>query len=95
MEIKREYYLNRLIEKQGNKMIKVITGLRRSGKSYLLNNIFRKYLLENVTDEKHVIYLALDTEENKKYWDSIKLNEYLLSKIENDTEKYFVLLSKS
>ena len=94
MEIKREYYLNRLIEKQGNKMIKVITGLRRSGKSYLLNNIFRKYLLENVTDEKHVIYLALDTEENKKYWDSIKLNEYLLSKIENDNEKYFVLLDE-
>ena len=94
MEIKREYYLNRLIEKQDNKMIKVITGLRRSGKSYLLNNIFRKYLLENVTDEKHVIYLALDTEENKKYWDSIKLNEYLLSKIENDNEKYFVLLDE-
>ena len=94
MEIKREYYLNRLIEKQDNKMIKVITGLRRSGKSYLLNNIFRKYLLENVTDENHVIYLALDTEENKKYWDSIKLNEYLLSKIENDNEKYFVLLDE-
>ena len=54
----------------------------------------RKYLLENITDEKHVIYLALDTEENKKYWDSTKLNEYLLNKIENDNEKYFILLDE-
>ena len=59
-------------------IIKVITGLSRSGKSYLLYNLFRKYLLDNVTDEKHIIYLALDAEENKKYWDSAKLNEFLL-----------------
>ena len=50
MEIKRLNYLNRLIDKQDNGMIKIITGLRRSGKSYLLYNLFRKYLLENVTD---------------------------------------------
>ena len=60
MEIKRLNYLNRLIDKQDNGMIKIITGLRRSGKSYLLYNLFRKYLFENVTDEKHIIYLALD-----------------------------------
>lgn len=66
MEIKRLNYLSRLIDKQDNGMIKIITGLRRSGKSYLLYNLFRKYLLENVTDENHIIYLALDAEENKK-----------------------------
>jgi len=75
-------------------IIKVITGLRRSGKSYLLYNLFRKYLLDNVTDEKHIIYLALDAEENKKYWDSAILNEFLLSKIENEKEKYFILLDE-
>ena len=70
MKIDRMDYLQRLIDKQGNNMIKVITGLRRSGKSYLLYNLFRKYLLDNVTDDKHIIYLALDSEENKKYWNS-------------------------
>lgn len=94
MEIKRTNYLERLIDKQGNGMIKVITGLRRSGKSYLLYNLFRKYLLDNVTDEKHIIYLALDAEENKKYWDSIFLNEYLLAKIENEADQYYILLDE-
>ena len=94
MEIKRLNYLNRLIDKQDNDMIKIITGLRRSGKSYLLYNLFRKYLLENVTDENHIIYLALDAEENKKYWDSSALNDYLLSKIENEKEKYYILLDE-
>ena len=94
MEIKREDYLKRLIDKQGNKMIKIITGLRRSGKSYLLYNLFRNYLLENVTDDKHIIYLALDAEENKKYWDSSVLNEYLLSRIENSNENYYILLDE-
>lgn len=94
MEIKRYDYLKRLIDKQDNNMIKVITGLRRSGKSYLLYNLFRKYLLDNVTDDNHIIYLALDTEENKKYWDSKVLNEYLLSRIEDDSEKYYILLDE-
>ena len=94
MEIKRDDYLRRLIDKQGNNMIKVITGLRRSGKSYLLYNLFRKYLLNNVTDEEHIIYLALDAEGNKKYWKSSDLNEYLLSKIKSDKEKYYILLDE-
>lgn len=94
MEIRRDDYLKRLIDKQGNGMIKIITGLRRSGKSYLLYNIFRKYLLDNVTDEEHIIYLALDTKENEKYSDSSKLNEYLLSFIKNENEKYYILLDE-
>ena len=94
MKIDRMDYLQRLIDKQGNNMIKVITGLRRSGKSYLLYNLFRKYLLDNVTDDKHIIYLALDSEENKKYWNSAVLNEYLLSRIENEEENYYILLDE-
>lgn len=94
MIIERKEYLQRLIDKQGNGMIKVITGLRRSGKSFLLKDIFKKYLLENVTDEKHVIYLALDSKKNEKYLDSSELNEFLLSEIENDDENYYVLLDE-
>ena len=66
-EIKRDFYLNQLIKKDGNGMIKVITGIRRSGKSYLLKKIFYKYLLKN-NDKDHIIYIHLD----------IKENEYLL-----------------
>lgn len=94
MRIERQNYLQRLIDKQDNGMIKVITGLRRSGKSYLLNDIFKNYLLTNVTDDNHVIYLALDSKKNEKYLDSTELNKYLLSKIENDDEKYYVLLDE-
>ena len=94
MRIERQNYLQRLIDKQDNGMIKVITGLRRSGKSYLLNDIFKNYLLTNVTDANHVIYLALDSIKNEKYLDSTELNKYLLSKIENDDEKYYVLLDE-
>jgi hypothetical protein len=94
MEIKRDKYLQRLIDKTGNGMIKVITGLRRSGKSYLLYDIFRKYLIENVVDDNHIIYLALDTKNNEKYHDSSILNEYLLSKIKSNDEKYYVLLDE-
>ena len=66
-EIKRDFYLNQLIKKDGNGQIKVITGIRRCGKSYLLRNIFYKYLLKN-NDKDHIIYIPLD----------IKENEYLL-----------------
>lgn len=94
MKIERQSYLQRLIDKQGNGMIKVITGLRRSGKSYLLNDIFKNYLLANITDYNHVIYLALDSKKNEKYLDSAELNKFLLSKIENEDEKYYVLLDE-
>ncbi len=94
MEIRRDDYLKRLIDKQGNGMIKVITGLRRSGKSYLLYNIFRKYLIDNVTTENHIVYLALDTKENEKYHDSTTLNDYLLSNIKNNDEQYYILLDE-
>ena len=60
MEIKRDYYLNKLIRKMDNEFIKVITGIRRSGKSYLLNNIFYNYLIESGVDENHIIKFAFD-----------------------------------
>ena len=64
MEIKRSYYLNKLISKRNNKLIKIVTGIRRCGKSYLLDPIFRNYLLDNGVDENHIIKLEFDSIEN-------------------------------
>lgn len=64
MEIERDTYLQQLIQKKNNGMIKVITGIRRCGKSYLLFNIFTSYLLENGVKKDHIIEIALDGIEN-------------------------------
>ncbi|MBQ5849740.1 MAG: AAA family ATPase, partial [Lachnospiraceae bacterium] len=61
MEIKREYYLDKLIKRQNNGLIKVITGIRRCGKSYLLNTLFYNYLLESGVDKEHIIRFAFDS----------------------------------
>lgn len=60
MEIKREYYLDKLIKRQNNGLIKVITGIRRCGKSYLLNTLFYNYLIESGVDKEHIIRFAFD-----------------------------------
>ena len=66
MEIRRDSYLQQLIERKGNGMIKVITGIRRCGKSYLLFTIFKRHLLENSVDDDHIIEIALDGIENEE-----------------------------
>lgn len=69
MEIKRDAYLQQLIERKDNGMIKVITGIRRCGKSFLLFTIFKRYLLENGVDTDHIIEIALDGIENEELRD--------------------------
>ena len=71
MEIKREKYLHDLVNRMHNGMIKVITGIRRCGKSYLLFKIFKKYLLEQGVPESHMIEIELDQRKNRKYGISI------------------------
>lgn len=71
MKFKRSKYLNKLIDSKGNGLIKIITGIRRCGKSYLLNDIFYKYLIQNKTKEENIIKFAFDLEE-----DVIKLDNY-------------------
>ena len=66
MEIKRDLYLNEMIIRLYNGMIKVITGIRRCGKSYLMNTLFYRYLLEAVTDEMHIVRFAFDSAEDLK-----------------------------
>ena len=91
-EIKRDFYLNQLLKKDGNGQIKIITGIRRCGKSYLLKNIFYKYLLKN-NDKDHIIYIPLDIKPNESLLDGNKFIEYVKSLIK-DNKKYYLLVDE-
>lgn len=107
MEIRRDFYLNKLIDRKHNGLIKVITGIRRCGKSYLMNTIFYNYLLENGVDEKHIIRFAFDSaddlyligenliavEKEKRGVDPEKFMEYIRSQM-IDSEMYYLLLDE-
>ncbi|MGN1457486.1 MAG: ATP-binding protein [Acutalibacteraceae bacterium] len=107
MEIKRDVYLNRLIVRKQNGFIKVITGIRRCGKSYLLNNLFCNHLLENGVDNSHIVKFAFDSaddlrligedlfeidRENRKV-DPVKFMDYINSRV-TDNEMYYLLLDE-
>lgn len=92
-EIKRDIYLNKLISRKDNGLIKIITGIRRCGKSYLLDPLFKNYLLDSGIKEDHIIKLELDKEENKKYHDPHELNQYIKSQIK-DKSMYYILLDE-
>lgn len=91
MEIKRNRYLNTLISKKHNGLIKVITGMRRCGKSYLLFTLFKEHLLSDGIDENHIIEIAFDAFENKKYRDPDVLYPYLKKQIKDDAMHYILL----
>ncbi len=91
--IKRDIYLNKLINKKENGLIKIVTGIRRCGKSYLLNELFVAHLKESGVKDNHIIKLALDMEENKQYHDAKLLNDYIFSNIK-DKEIYYVILDE-
>ena len=93
MEIRRDIYLNKLISKKHNGLIKVVTGMRRCGKSYLLFNLFKEYLVNEGVNENHIIEIAFDSFENRKYRDPEVLFPYLMEKIA-DKEMYYVLLDE-
>ena len=93
MEIKRDIYLNKLISKKHNGFIKVVTGIRRCGKSYLLFNLFKNHLLEEGVDEQHIIEIAFDTFENKRFREPDVLYPYLKEQMKGDG-MYYVLLDE-
>ena len=93
MDIKRDKYLNDLINRMHNGMIKVVTGIRRCGKSYLLFNIFKKYLLDQGINDYHIITIELDKRSNNKYRDPDVILEYIESLIIDD-EQYYILLDE-
>ena len=93
MEIQREIYLNRLVASRHNGLIKVVTGIRRSGKSYLLRVLFRNFLLLHGVKEDHVIELDLENRRNKKYREPDALMEFI-DKQMTDGEMYYILLDE-
>lgn len=93
MEICRDIYLNKLISKRHNGLIKVVTGMRRCGKSYLLFNLFKEYLINEGVTKNRIIEIAFDSFENKKYRDPEVLFPYLMEKISDDG-MYYVLLDE-
>ena len=93
MEIKRDLYLQKMIDRMHNGLIKVITGIRRSGKSYLLFTIFRNYLMSIGVPEDHIIAIELDTLENEQYRDPHAILEYIKSRI-TDPDQYYIFLDE-
>ncbi|MCM1385745.1 MAG: ATP-binding protein [Bacillus sp. (in: Bacteria)] len=93
MDIKRDKYLHELINRMNNGMIKVVTGIRRSGKSYLIFNIFRSYLMEQGISESHIIAIELDQRKDRQYRDPDIILDYIESCI-TDKEKYYILLDE-
>ena len=93
MQIQRDIYLNKLISKKHNGLIKVITGVRRCGKSYLLFNLFRDHLAKLNVPDDHIIEMAFDAFENKRYRDPEVFFPYLMEQI-RDNEMYYVLLDE-
>ena len=93
MEIKRDYYLQKLIDRKNNHLIKIITGIRRCGKSYLLNHLFKNYLLDNGVDNDHIIMVALDDDMNSDLLDTKKLREYINKRV-IDNDLYYILLDE-
>lgn len=94
MFIKRDRYLERLISRKENGLIKVITGIRRCGKSYLLFNIFYDYLISQGVREDQIIAVALDDDINAKYRDPAELSAYIRSRITNKTEMFYIMIDE-
>lgn len=90
-EIKRDYYLEQLIKREGNGLIKIVTGIRRCGKSYLLRTLFKNHLLENGVDEKHIIEMAFDLFDNIEYRDPKRFYPWAKEQIQDDEKYYFLL----
>lgn len=92
-EIKRDVYLNKIINRRENGFIKIITGIRRCGKSYLLDPLYKNYLLESGVSEDHIIKLDLDERKNKKFLNPDELDNYIRSLIK-DENMYYVILDE-
>lgn len=92
--IKRENYLGELISRKENGLIKVVTGIRRSGKSYLLFNIYYEYLREHGVAKENIIKISLDDDENEEFREPKKLSEYIRNKLKNNDDMHYVFIDE-
>lgn len=94
MEIKRDSYLQQLISYRFDGLVKVITGIRRCGKSYLLKKIYRDYLLQNGVKEGQIITVELDLAKDIKYRNPLTLSSYVREKVEGSKEEYYLFIDE-
>lgn len=94
MEIKRDTYLRQLISYRFDGLVKVITGIRRCGKSYLLKNIYRDYLLQNGVKDEQIIAVELDLVKDIKYRNPLILSSYVREKVEGSKEEYYLFVDE-
>ena len=94
MQYARRQYMEQLIRKKDNGRVKVITGLRRSGKSYLLFNLYRNYLLESGVGEDQIIGLALDEIDNAKYRNPFALNKAVKERMTDNSKQYYIFIDE-
>lgn len=94
MEIKRDRYLKQFISFMWDGQVKVITGIRRCGKSYLLSTLFRKYLSEQGVDNDHILFFELDLTKDIKYRNPLVLAEYVRSIAENKQEQFYLFVDE-
>ena len=94
MEIKRDSYLRQLISYRFDGLVKVITGIRRCGKSYLLKKIYREYLLQNGVKEEQIITIELDLAKDIKYRNPLTLSSYVREKVEGSKEEYYLFVDE-
>lgn len=94
MEIKRNRYLQQVIDYMWDGQVKVITGIRRCGKSYLLNVLFKNYLLKHGVSADNIISIELDLTKDIKYRDPLTLSEYVRSKVEGQSVQYFLFVDE-
>ena len=91
VEIKRDYYLEQLISRKNNGLIKIVTGIRRCGKSFLLRTLFKNHLLEDGVAEDHIIEMAFDLFDNIEYRDPMKFYPWAKEQMKDDGKYYFLL----
>ncbi len=94
MQYARRQYMDQLIRKKDNGRVKVITGLRRSGKSYLLFTLFRQYLLDTGVGPDQIIGLALDEIDNIRYRNPFELNRFVKERVKDQDRRYYVLIDE-
>ena len=94
MIIKRDRYLKQIVEKEKDGMIKIVTGIRRCGKSYLLNVLFRQHLLDEGVEECNIIMLALDEDVNMRYRNPLELGKHIRELCADQSRYFYVLLDE-
>ena len=92
--IKRNTYLDKLISSRGNGLIKIVTGIRRCGKSYLLDPIFKNYLIETGIPEDHIIKIELDRDVNRKYHKDPEAFDKYIRYFVKDAQIYYIILDE-